>query len=84
MYKILIESNAEKDTNKLDKISFERVIKNILKLSNEPRPMGCKKLKDSVNDWRIRVGDYRVIYDINDDNKEIRIMRVRHRREAYR
>jgi len=53
-------------------------------LSKNPRPFGCRKLSGSENDWRIRVGDYRVIYEIADANRIVRINRVRHRKEVYR
>jgi len=53
-------------------------------LGNNPRPAGCRKLAGSKNDWRIRVGDYRVIYEITDAVWIVRVNRVRHRREAYR
>ncbi len=46
-------------------------------------PDGCRKLGGSKSDWRIRVGDYRVVYEIEDKKNEIRILRVRHRREVY-
>ena len=47
-------------------------------------PPGCRKLAGSKNDWRIRVGDYRVVYEIADEIRVVRINRVRHRREVYR
>jgi mRNA interferase RelE/StbE len=53
-------------------------------LATNPRPSGCRKLAGSVHDWRIRVGDYRVIYEIADAVRIVRINRVRHRREVYR
>jgi mRNA interferase RelE/StbE len=51
-------------------------------LAQNPRPPGCRKLTGTENDWRIRVGDYRVIYEITDVLRVIRINRVRHRREV--
>jgi mRNA interferase RelE/StbE len=53
-------------------------------LGNNPRPPGCRKLVGSKNDWRIRVGDYRVIYEIADAIRIVRVNRVRHHREVYR
>ena len=53
-------------------------------LATDPRPPGCRKLTGSKNDWRVRVGDYRVIYEIGDAAREGRVNRVRHRREVYR
>jgi mRNA interferase RelE/StbE len=53
-------------------------------LKNSTRPPGSKKLAGSPGGWRVRVGDYRIIYDIDDKTKCVRILRVRHRREVYR
>jgi mRNA interferase RelE/StbE len=53
-------------------------------LSENPRPTGCRKLTTTDNDWRIRVGDYRVIYEIDDAVQVLRVNRIRHRREVYR
>ena len=53
-------------------------------LAVNPRPPACRKLTGTKNDWRIRVGDYRVIYEIADEIRIVRINRVRHRREVYR
>lgn len=84
MYEILIERRAEKDLRRLAAEIFQRLIAAIQALADDPRPDGCKKLTGSENDWRIRVGDYRVLYEIDDKNQIVRILRVRHRREAYR
>ena len=84
MYETLLERRAEKDLRRLAAEVFQRVIAAIEALAHDPRPEGCKKLKGAGDDWRIRVGDYRVLYDIDDGNQVIRIMRIRHRREAYR
>ena len=61
-----------------------RVITAIQALATNPRPSGCRKLAGSQHDWRIRVGDYRVIYEIGDAIRIVRVNRVRHRREVYR
>jgi len=60
------------------------VIAAIQGLARNPRPPGCRKLTGAENDWRIRAGDYRVIYAIADVIRVVRVHRVRHRREAYR
>lgn len=84
MYRILLERAAEKDLARLSSEVHDRVISAIQTLAANPRPPGCRKLVGSKNDWRIRVGDYRVIYEIADQIRIVRINRVRHRREAYR
>ena len=84
MYEILLERRAERDLRQLSAEMFQRVVAAIQTLANDPRPSGCKKLTGSKNDWRIRVGDYRVLYEIGDRVKVVRVMRVRHRRDVYR
>ena len=53
-------------------------------LAQEPRPRGCRKLTTTRNDYRVRVGDYRVVYEVDDTSRTIRVMLVRHRSKAYR
>jgi len=84
VYEVYLERTAEQDLKQLSSENFQRVISHIKALAENPRPAGCHKLFGSKSDWRIRVGDYRVIYEIDDDKKAARVMRVRHRREAYR
>ncbi len=83
LYEIFIEETAEKELNKLDKSLFNRISQKILALAENPRPLGCKKLKGHFNDYRIRIGNYRVVYEINDDENYFNIMIVRHRKEVY-
>ncbi len=84
MYRILLERSAERDLRRLSTELHERVIAAIQGLARNPRPPGCRKLTGSRSDWRIRVGDYRVVYEMADDIRVVRVNRVRHRREAYR
>ena len=56
----------------------------MLALADNPRPPGCKKLKDSEGNWRIRAGAYRILYEINDARSLVTVLRIRHRKEAYR
>lgn len=84
MYEILIERASERDLKRLSTENFHLIVPHIKALAAEPRHRGSRKLLGSKNDWRIRVGDYRVIYEISDQTKEIRVMKIRHRREAYR
>jgi mRNA interferase RelE/StbE len=84
MYEILLEKQAEKDLKKLPNDVFQRIIPVIRGLSQNPRPVGCLKLKNSLQDYRIRVGDYRIIYEIDDNNQTVKVMKIRHRRESYR
>jgi mRNA interferase RelE/StbE len=84
MYRVFLERAAEKDLSRLSSDIHDRVIVAIRALGSNPRPSGCRKLTGSKNDWRIRVGDYRVIYEIADAIRIVRVNRVRHRREVYR
>ncbi len=84
MYEILIEKAAERDLKKLSATDFERIIPHLKGLAEEARQAGARKISGSEHDWRIRVGTYRVIYEIDEKGKTVKILRVRHRREVYR
>ena len=66
MYRVLLERGAEKDLSRLSSDIHDRVIAAIQALATSPRPPGCRKLAGGKHDWRIRVGDYRVVYEIAD------------------
>lgn len=83
MYEVLLERAAQQDLKRLSAESFQRIVSHIKALAKNPRPIGCRKLFGSKSDWRIRAGDYRIIYEVDDREKVVRVMRVRHRREAY-
>ena len=82
-HSIRIESSAKKYLSLLNIEMRRRVIQAIDKLSSDPRPAGCKKLK-SRDAYRIRIGDYRVIYEIHDNVLVVLIIRIAHRSEAYK
>jgi len=84
MYKILIENSARKDFDQLNQKELSRIALKINQLKDDPRPCGTIKLKNSDNDYRIRIGDYRVVYEINDALKTITIFRVKHRKNVYK
>ena len=84
MFRVLLGRAAEKDLSRLSPQIHDRVIEAISGLAVNPRPRGCRKLTGSGNDWRIRVGDYRIVYEIADATRVVRINRVRHRHEVYR
>ncbi len=83
MYQIEFTKKATKQLNKLPNSTKERIDAAILDLAIEPRPPGVKKMKNSENSYRIRVGDYRVIYEIYDGVLLVSIVRVGHRSEIY-
>ena len=83
MYEVLLERAAERELKRLSPEMFQRIIHHIKTLAETPRPTGCHKITGSRSDWRIRVGNYRIIYEIDEKEKTVRVMRIRHRREAY-
>ncbi len=82
-YSIGILRRAQKELAQLSKQEYQRVKEAIENLSQEPRPQGCKKLTGREG-WRIRVGDYRVIYEIEDMQQALTIIHVGHRRDVYK
>jgi mRNA interferase RelE/StbE len=84
MYKLLIKRSAEKDLGRVSRVTFQRVNAKILTLRDEPRPPGVRRLTGPLEGWRIRVGDYRILYQIDDSEQTVTIVRVRHRRDVYR
>jgi mRNA interferase RelE/StbE len=84
MYEVYLERAAERDLRRLPPEIFQRVIPRIRALSENPKPPGCRKIVGSESDWRIRVGDYRVIYEIDETANAVRVFRVKHRGEVYR
>ena len=84
MYRIEFTSAAARQVRKLDRPVRTRLLDAIETLASSPRPDGVKKLASTENAWRIRVGDYRIIYSIEDDVLVVTVVRVAHRREAYR
>lgn len=81
-YTVQILRRAQKELAALPPIVYPRVRDAIRELANTPRPSGCKKLSGRSG-WRIRVGNYRVIYEIDDTAQVITIMHVGHRRDVY-
>lgn len=84
MYEVYLERAAEKDLRRLATEDFHRVISRIKNLKKNARPPRCHKIAGSKRDWRIRVGNYRILYEIDLKTKVVKVMRVKHRREAYR
>ncbi len=61
-----------------------RILTKIEELATEPRPTGCRKLQGRSGLWRLRVGDYRVVYSVDDSHRLVDVVAVRHRRDVYR
>ncbi len=81
-YKIEIKKSAQKEIKNLPNKELKKVIDKIGSLAKDPRPAGCKKLSGEEK-YRVRVGNYRVLYSIEDDVLVIYIVRVGHRKDVY-
>jgi mRNA interferase RelE/StbE len=83
-YSVRLKRSAEKDLRRIDKSRVPSIIEAIERLEEDPRPVGCRKLVGSDTSYRIRVGDYRVLYLIEDAVCVVDVERVRHRKDVYR
>lgn len=83
-YQVSLTTSAEKELNALPATVIARIVPRLEGLATVPRPPGCKKLKGGENEWRIGVGDYRAVYEVDDAAKRIDVTRIAHRREVYR
>jgi mRNA interferase RelE/StbE len=83
-YAITFARSARRELERLDASVVRRVISKIESLAQNPRASGSRKLQGEQNLWRIRIGDYRVVYSVDDRQRIVDIVRIRHRREAYR
>ncbi|MBS1587152.1 MAG: type II toxin-antitoxin system RelE/ParE family toxin [Bacteroidetes bacterium] len=81
-YSIVLSKTACKNLDKLDNQSIKPILAAISKLAVDPRPHGCKKLVNRAG-YRIRVGDYRIIYDIIDSELIIDVITLGHRKDIY-
>jgi mRNA interferase RelE/StbE len=82
-YAVIIPRSVEKQLDRLPGDILERVVRRLAGLETQPRPSDVKKLKGR-DAWRIRVGDYRVIYETHDRGLQVIVVTVGHRREVYR
>lgn len=83
IYEIKFKKSALKDLRPLPKPQLLNIMQHIQALSKEPRPIGCLKLIGYDSFWRIRIGEYRVIYSIEDEILTVEIIGVPHRKDAY-
>jgi mRNA interferase RelE/StbE len=83
-YTIKFARIARKELEAFDDSFLSGVFRKIEALADNPRPVGCRKIQGEKSLWRIRVGDYRIIYSIDDALKVIDISAIRHRSDAYR
>ena len=82
-YRVIFSRSARKQMERFSGETETRLLAKLSELEANPRPSGCKKLKNR-DAWRVRVGDYRVIYEIHDKILQVIVVTVGHRREVYR
>lgn len=82
-YLVTFAASARKELRDLPSEAMGRLLPKIRELSAKPRPAGCKKLHGHKDRWRIRVGNYRVVYAIDDGGKVVDITRIAHRKDVY-
>jgi len=83
-YKITFARSARKELQSFPIDVAERVLEKIESLAENARPPGCKKLSGGMNLWRLRVGQYRIVYKIDDNAGIVDVVIIRHRRDVYR
>ena len=82
-YSLEFVRSSRRELERLPATAIERVIRVVRGLTRDPRPRGSQKLVGSSATYRVRVGVYRVIYEVDDQAKNVLVTRVRHRRDAY-
>lgn len=83
-FEVVLTSSAEKDLRRLDRQVLQRVIDTVGALVHDPFPVGCVKLTGADRLYRVRVGHYRVIYEVETEAMLVVVHYIRHRRDAYR
>jgi mRNA interferase RelE/StbE len=82
-YVVEIKPSARRELENLSDSLIARLVPKLEALAANPRPSGCRKLRGYKDFWRVRVGDYRVVYIIDDDRKIVSVTRIAHRRDVY-
>jgi mRNA interferase RelE/StbE len=82
-YSLRIKRSAEKELRRIPKVDLRRIVQRLERLATEPRPPGCEKLF-AENVYRVRQGDYRILYSVDDGEGAIEVIKIGHRREVYR
>jgi mRNA interferase RelE/StbE len=84
MYEVVVEAGAAKGLRKLPRDVTERIAGELRNLGEDPRGPGAKKIVGSERFYRIRVGDYRIVYEVEDQSKRVIVMAIGHRKDVYR
>ena len=82
-YSVVIKREAEKELRKVPRPDLQRIVRRIAALGSEPRPVGSQKLS-TLERYRIRQGDWRIVYEIEDQARLVTVVKIGHRREVYR
>ena len=83
-YAVIFKPSADRALRRLAVNMQRRIVQAIERLGDDPRPAGVVKLAGDDNLWRIRIGDYRVVFEIHDDRLVVLVLRVAHRKDVYR
>lgn len=81
---VAFHPDVYKQLQQLPRQVFAPALRAVIGLAHDPRPAGVRKLVGSRNDWRLRIGEYRLVYEIDDRAGTVTVMQVRHRRDVYR
>ena len=84
MYSIVFTVSAQKELLKLKKADILKILQKIESLAENPKPTNSIKIKGKLSLWRIRSGNYRIIYSLIEDELIIEVIRIRHRKDVYR
>ena len=82
-YKILIKKSAAGELGKIPRKDLEKIVRRVRDLEQDPRPSGCRKLSGK-DKYRLRQGDYRIVYAADDSRRIVEIYKIGNRREIYR
>ncbi len=82
-YSVFFRESVHKDLRAIPKEDLERILERVAALAQNPRPAGCEKLTAEER-YRVRQGDYRIVYSIEDERLEVWVVKVGHRRDVYR
>lgn len=83
-YQVIVPKPVQKQLDSLPHDVRDRIVKRLLILKENPRPPGCIKLKGHENEYRIRIGDYRVRYEIRDRESVVLLLHCKHRKDVYK
>jgi mRNA interferase RelE/StbE len=83
-YTVIIPKTVQKQIDRLAEVERRRVLQRLSQLEINPRPIGCVKLVGYANEYRVRIGDHRIRYEIDDEGRIVILLVVKHRRDVYR